>query len=488
MGGAQNNCAFLDYCRNISPGWPYHTEIKVKTLSWEGKKVTIVGLARTGFSVAKLLLAKGAKVTITDTEVEEKLRRYIDQLPPEVDLRLGGHPPEVFINTDTIVASPGVPLNIPPIQKAKQAGVKVISEIELAYRLTEIPIIAITGTNGKTTVTTLIGKLLEEGGKKIFVGGNIGNPLADEVLSSVRKDFWVAETSSFQLEAISLFRPSIGVLLNITPDHMDRYESFEEYVRAKARLFINQTAKDCAVVNADDEVIAGIIPQIKARQVLFSRTKQLNEGVMLKDGRIISRFKGKETMLCPADEVLLQGVHNMENVLAAVAVASLCGVKPNSIREVLGRFKGLEHRLELVAEINGIKFINDSKATNVGAVVKALEGFDVPLVLIAGGKDKGSDFSPLADIIKRKVSRLILIGKAKDKLKQAVTGFELVETAESLEAAVERGYMCAKPGWVVLLSPACASFDMFENFEQRGEVFKAAVRKLKAKFQEGDNN
>jgi UDP-N-acetylmuramoylalanine--D-glutamate ligase len=451
-------------------------------VSWEGKKVTIVGLARTGLSVAKLLWEKGAKVTITDAEVEEKLRKYVDQLPREVDLRLGGHPIEVFTDADTIVASPGVPLNIPPILQAKQAGVGVISEIELAYRLTRVPIIAVSGTNGKTTVTTLVGKLLSEGGKRVFVGGNIGIPLADEVQSKVKRDFWVAEISSFQLEGTVLFRPAIGVLLNITPDHMDRYDSFEEYLQAKARMFNNQTPKDFAVINADDEAIASIIPEIKARKVFFSRTKAVDEGVMLAEDWIVSRFGGKEVRICPVNELRLQGVHNLENVLAAVAVARLCKISPQDIRRELNQFFGLEHRLELVDEIIGVKFINDSKATNVGAVIKALESFDAPVTLIAGGQDKGGDYTPLADMIHRKVKRLILIGEAREKISQALAGFEAVEMTDSLEEAVERAFSQTEPGGVVLLSPACASFDMFDNFEQRGEVFKQTVKKLKARF------
>lgn len=441
--------------------------------------MTVVGLAKTGLAVAKLLWDKGAKVTVTDAQVEEKLRQYLNQLPPEVELKLGGHPVEAFINADIIVPSPGVPLNIPPIVEARQAGVRVISEIELAYRLTEVPIIAISGTNGKTTTTTLIGNLLTRGKKQVFVGGNIGVPLAEEVLSPVHRDFWVAEVSSFQLEATALFRPSIGVLLNITPDHLDRYASFEEYLQAKARLFINQTPKDLAVINADDEAIRSITPEIRARKVFFSRTQAVDEGVMLDGDWIISRLKGKQTRLCPINEIRLQGLHNLENILAAVAVASLCGIKPEVIREELSQFSGLEHRLEPVAEINGVKFINDSKATNVGALIRSLQSFEVPVILIAGGKDKGADYSPLADVIKRKARLVILIGQAREKISQALAGLEPL-AADSLEAAVELAYAQAQPGDVVLLSPACASFDMFENFEQRGKLFKQAVSWLAA--------
>jgi UDP-N-acetylmuramoylalanine--D-glutamate ligase len=451
--------------------------------------VTVVGLARTGLAVAKLLWAKGAKVTVTDAQVEEKLQKYLEQLPSGVELKLGGHPTEAFLSADTIVTSPGVPLDIPPMVEARQAGVRVISEIELAYRLTEVPIIAISGTNGKTTTTTLIGNLLAREGKRIFVGGNIGVPLAEEVLSPVQRDFWVAEISSFQLEATALFRPYIGVLLNITPDHLDRYPSFEDYLRAKSRLFVNQTPKDWAVINADDEALRTITPEIKARKVSFSRRQELDEGVMLADDWIISRFSGRETRLCPLGELRIQGLHNLENVLAAVAVAGLCGVKPETIRQELGQFGGLEHRLEPVAEINGVSFVNDSKATNVGAVIRSLESFDVPLVLIAGGKDKEADYRPLADIIARKVKLLVLIGEAREKIHRALAGFEPVVTADSLEQAVELAAASARPGEVVLLSPACASFDMFENYEQRGEVFKQAVNRLKGEVSgKGEND
>lgn len=440
--------------------------------------MTVVGLARTGLAVAKLLWTKGAKVTVTDNRTEAELYQFLNQLPPEVDVCLGEHPSEVFTSADTIITSPGVPFNIPPIEEARQAGVGVMSEVELAYRLTSVPIIAVTGTNGKSTTTTLIGNLLAGGHKKVFVGGNIGVPLAEGVLSASKRDFWVAEISSFQLEGTVLFRPSIGVLLNVTPDHLDRYASFEEYLEAKTKLFANQTPKDVAVINADDEIIKRITPEIKARKVFFSRTKAVDEGIMLQDGWIISRLGGRKTQICPVAELKLRGVHNLENVMAAVAVASLCGIKTKTIRQELNRFCGLEHRLERVAEIKGVEFINDSKATNVGAVIKSLESFEAPIVLIAGGKDKGGDYSPLAEIIRDKVKLLILIGHAKEKIAQACAGFAAIKTADSLEAAVKLAFSNSQTGDVVLLSPACASFDMFENFEQRGEVFKQAVQGL----------
>ncbi len=440
--------------------------------------MTVVGLARTGLAVAKLLWTKGAKVTVTDSRTEAEVFQYLNELPPQVDVRLGGHPPEVFTAADTIITSPGVPFNIPPILQAQEAGVRVISELELAYRLTNVPIIAITGTNGKTTTTTLIGNLLNKAGKQVFVGGNIGVPLAEEVLSASKRDFWVAEVSSFQLEGISLFRPSIAVLLNISPDHLDRYASFDDYVAAKAKLFVNQTPQDTAIINADDEVARRIAPEIRAHKLFFSRKQSLDEGIMLDGDWVVSRLSGRQTQICPVNEIKLLGLHNLENILAAVAVACLCGLKAKTIRQELSRFSGLEHRSEPVAEINGVRFINDSKATNVGAVIKSLESFEAPLTLIAGGKDKGGDYSPLADIIKRKVKRLILIGQARDKIARALPGFEPIQLADSLQAAVEMAFSQAEPGEIVLLSPACASFDMFDNFEQRGQVFKQAVKEL----------
>ncbi len=440
--------------------------------------MTIVGLARTGLAAAKALLAKGAKVTITDSEVEEKLRNYMQQLPPEVEFRLGGHPDEVFTDADVIIPSPGVPLNIAPIVQAQAAGIKIMSEIELAYRFTEVPIIGITGTNGKTTTTTIIGQLLNAAGKKTFVGGNIGVPLVEEALSPFKKDFWVAELSSFQLESIILFRPHIAVLLNVTPDHLDRYNSFEEYLYAKAQVFSNQTPDDFAALNADDELVEKLAPTIRAKKIFFSRRKKVDEGTMIRNNWIVGRFNGQETKICSLKKIRLKGKHNLENLLAAAAVGMVCGIAPEVIAKCFEKFEGLEHRLEPVANIKGIQFVNDSKATNIGAAIKSLESFDTPVILIAGGKDKGTDYAPLVRMIRQKCKEVILIGQAKNKIRQALGGFKIIKEAETLEDAVGMAFADAELGEVVLLSPACSSFDMFIDFEHRGKVFKEAINAL----------
>ena len=445
----------------------------------KNKKVLVVGLARSGVSAVRLLKREAAQVTITDSADMDKLADTLSMLDDkDIRLELGGHNINTFLNSDLIVISPGVPYRSEHLLKAKDKGIPVISEIELAYNFLKSPVIGITGTNGKSTVTTLTGELLKAYKKNVFIGGNLGTALTDAVLANKKWEQVVAEISSFQLEAIKDFRPKIAVLLNITPDHLDRYDSMEEYVWAKKRIFENQGREDFAILNADDPYTAEIMKDIKSEAVLFSRLKRVDRGVYEKQGEIVTSISGKDEAVIKIDNLKIKGVHNIENAMASIAASQLAGCPVSLMRPVLKGFSGLEHRLELVRVVDGVKYINDSKGTNVGAVVKSLAGFTEPVILIAGGLDKGSDFTPLREFIKDKVRLLILIGKAREKIEKAVGDLTETLVAASLEDAVNIASYKAESGDVVLLSPACASFDMFKNFEDRGRVFKEAVNKL----------
>ena len=445
-------------------------------LELAGRRVTVVGLARSGVAAANLLLACGARVTVTDARSRKQLQERVGSLAPGVELALGGHPLRVFRRADLIVVSPGVPLEIAPLREAKRSGVALIGELELACRFARAPIIAVSGTNGKTTTTALIGALLEAAGLQVTVAGNIGTPFSREVAREKKRDFWVLEVSSFQLEAIESFCPHIALLLNLAPDHLDRYASFADYVAAKRRLFMNQTPQDYAVLNADDPLVLEAAADVRARRVLFSRCRELPEGVMVQGGRIMAKLNGVSREICAVDELGMMGVHNLENALAATAASVICGMPSRLIRKILKEFEAPEHRLEFVTQIRGVDFVNDSKATNVGALLKSLAGFKQPVVLIAGGRDKEADFSPLLEAVREKVRRVVLIGEAREKIKKALVPLQdRLQEADSLPQAVRLAFRSAKPGDVVLLSPACASFDMFKDYEERGWAFKAAV-------------
>jgi UDP-N-acetylmuramoylalanine--D-glutamate ligase len=375
------------------------------------------------------------------------------------------------------VVSPGVDLNIEPIQKAIKQGVRVVSEIELAYHFIHVPIIAVTGTNGKTTTTLLVGEMLKEDGRKVGVGGNVGEPL---ILFADGKDRWevlVVEISSFQLEAIKDFRPRISVLLNITEDHLDRYPRYDDYIEAKVRIFANQNSGDLAVLNRDDPIVMQFREKVKAKKVLFSLKEKLGEGAFSNGQTIFLRLgeKGEEYSIAKTP---LKGIHNVENMMAALTAARIFGCSKKSIQTVLDRFKGLEHRLEFVREIKGVRFYNDSKGTNVGSVVKSLQSFSEPVTLIAGGKDKNGDLSPLEALIQKRVKHLILIGEAKERMNRELGGLTDTVMAKTMEKAVLLAHQKAKAGEVVLLSPACSSFDMFKDYKERGQVFKEAVKRL----------
>ena len=444
-----------------------------------GKKALVVGVARTGIATAKFLRARGSIVSTTEVKPKEEMREAIQELSgTDIQAEWGGHQTETFLKSDLIVISPGVDPNIEPIQKALQKGIKVISELELAYHFIQVPMIAVTGTNGKTTTTLLIGEMLRGDGRKVGVGGNVGEPLILFANEENRWDVLVVEVSSFQLEVIEDFRPRFSVLLNITEDHLDRYPSYAEYIEAKMRIFSNQDSGDTAVLNKDDPIVMKFSERVKARKVLFSRKEELNEGTFAHGQTVSLRLGGKEENY-PLDKAFLKGVHNVENMMAAITVARLFGSSKEAIQKVLNRFKGLEHRLEFVREIEGIRFYDDSKGTNVGSVVKSLQSFSGPVILIAGGKDKNGDLSPLRDLIQNRVKHLILIGEAKERMGRELGGLTTTTMTKTLEDAVLLAYQTAKKGEVVLLSPACSSFDMFKDYKERGRVFKEAVNRIK---------
>ncbi|MBO0858885.1 MAG: UDP-N-acetylmuramoyl-L-alanine--D-glutamate ligase [Chloracidobacterium sp.] len=446
----------------------------------DGKKILIVGLARSGAAAAAFLLSRGARVVVNDAKPESELKNVDGLRANGVEVVAGSHPPELFEKSDLIVVSPGVPLALEPFRRAREAGVEIISEVELAARFLRGRLIGITGSNGKTTTTTLAGVLLKGAGLPTQVGGNIGEPLISLVSTSREDGFTVIELSSFQLEAVERLHLFVSVIINITPDHLDRYDSMDEYVTAKTNIFRNQTAADYAVLNADDERVSKMDTLTGARTIFFSRRIELDEGIFLRGSRIIHRASGAERELIARDEITLRGDHNLENVMSALAIGIACGAPAESMRSGVRNFKGVEHRLEFVAEINGVKFYNDSKATNVDAAIKCIEAFDGGVNVILGGKDKGGDYAPLAPLVRDRCSNVILIGAAADKIEAALRNTRPMRRASTMEEAVEIGLKIGKPGEVVLLAPACASFDMFDNYEHRGRVFKEAVRNLSA--------
>jgi len=444
-----------------------------------GKKVLIIGAARSGIAAARFLVGQGAVVALTDQKPIEKWTPEALALKESGVGLLPGEPPSWLLDQlDLVVVSPGVPATIIPIRYAERAGAEVIGEVELAYRYLKGRIVAITGSNGKTTTTSLIGELLRDAGLTVQVGGNIGKPLISMIASS-RDDGWtVAELSSFQLETIKTFRPSIAIVLNVTPNHMDRYETFNDYAAAKHRIFMNQTAEDTAVLNADDPTVSSWASGLRANVMQFSVRKEVENGVFLRGRELIYR----EQVLLSVDEMKLRGMHNVENVAAAFAVGIAAGAAIESMAATAKRFNPVEHRLEFVAEIDGVRFYNDSKATSVDATVKALEAFANDagkIVLILGGRGKKAPYEPLASLVKARVRKLVLIGEDAETIEQELGGFAAFEFASDMNDAVARSFKSAEKGDVVLLAPACASFDMFESFEHRGRVFKSAVADLK---------
>jgi len=445
------------------------------------KRVLVVGLGKSGVSSALFLKAHGARVTVSDTKSGDELRNEIPiLLDNRITVETGGHGDRTFRGQDLIVVSPGVPVDAPPLMQARSLGIAVIGEIELASRFLPGPIVAITGSNGKTTTTTLTGEILTKAGLSTLVGGNIGTPAISFADRAKTDTVIVLEVSSFQLETIATFRPKVAVVLNVTPDHLDRHRTFEAYAAAKTRIFENQQAGDFAVLNADDTACVAMAPKTGAQVYWFSRQKEVRQGAWVHDGNIFFRDGTQQQEIMPVSEIPLKGAHNLENVLAAVAASLLMGCAPAKIRQAVVEFKAVEHRLEFVATVNGVDYYNDSKATNVDATIKALESFPANIHLILGGKDKGSDYSVLNDLLRQRVKRVYTIGAAAAKIESQIRNAEVVH-AETLENAVHKAHDAAQAGDVVLLAPACASFDQFKNYEHRGQAFKELVRSLDLK-------
>jgi UDP-N-acetylmuramoylalanine--D-glutamate ligase len=452
-------------------------------LYWQDKKVTVLGLGKSGLACARELLAQGASLCLSDARPTEELMPLVADLPADrIRVDGGGHS-GACLDADAIVLSPGVPIQTPIIQAAIADGVPVIGEVELAFQLRhDVPYVAITGTNGKTTTTTLVGEILNQAGLKAPVGGNIGTPIVSLVHEPA--EAFVLEVSSFQLETIHTFQPRVAAFLNFTDDHLNRHGTREEYLAMKKRIFENQESGDFAVLNADDPTVASLASQVRSQPLLFSAEKDLSAGVVVKDGWILMRSAAGETPVMSVAEIQLRGRHNLENCLAAVAIAAAMNLPFESVRRTIAAFKGVEHRIEPVATLNGALFINDSKGTNYDSTVKAIEAYTEPLILIAGGRDKGGAINHLIEAVRQRVRHTILIGEAAPYFERVLraAGYEAITMAEDLGAAVSAAAAMAQPGDVVLFSPACTSFDMFKNYEERGRAYKSLVHAVAAEL------
>jgi UDP-N-acetylmuramoylalanine--D-glutamate ligase len=448
-----------------------------------GRHVTVAGAARSGIAAARLLATRGARVTLSDARGEIPDAEPLRQLG--VAIELGGHITETFTSADLVVLSPGVPPEQAAVNAARKRGVPIVGELELASRWLQGRVIAITGTKGKSTTTVLAGKMLEAAGFRVAVGGNIGSPLSAQVAESTPDTLHVVETSSFQLEQTETFHPWIAVMLNFSPDHLDRHPSIEAYGRAKARIFENQADTDWAVINADDPSVLDLARRGRASKRHFARRAVLEEGVVVEDAWIVERRRGLTERLVPLDSVHLIGPHLVSDVMAAAAVGVIAGAAPAAMTAAVDAFRGLEHAMELVAEVDGVRFVNDSKATNVEAALKSIESFDRGLVAIVGGRFKGGDLSLLREPLRARARAVIAIGEARPLVREALEGAVDVRDAASLEEAIELAFNLARPSGVVLLAPACASFDMFQDYAERGRRFKEEVAKLTRKSAEG---
>jgi UDP-N-acetylmuramoylalanine--D-glutamate ligase len=446
------------------------------SMNLSGKRVLVVGLGKSGIASALFLKKHGAQVTVSDSKPEDQLGNEIPLLLDQgIAVETGGHGERTFRGQDLIVVSPGVPVDSPPLVQARGLGETVIGEIELAVRFLPTNVIAITGSNGKTTTTTLTGEIMAKGGFSTVVGGNIGRPAISLVERTSPETAVVLEVSSFQLETIQQFRAHIAVVLNVTPDHLDRHRTFQSYADAKARIFENQQADDLAVLNADDPVCVEMAKRTRGQVFWFSGRKEVKQGTYVTAGQITFVKGGRRQEIMPVSEVPLKGAHNLENILAASCAGALAGCKPDLIRQAIRGFKAVEHRLEYVATIRGVEYYNDSKATNVDATIKALESFPANVHLILGGKDKGSDYTVLNDLLRERVKRVYTIGAAAAKIESEISTAAELLSAGTLAAAIRSAASSAKPGDIVLLAPACASFDQFRNYEHRGKVFKETV-------------
>ncbi|GBE15651.1 UDP-N-acetylmuramoylalanine--D-glutamate ligase [bacterium BMS3Abin14] len=439
------------------------------------KPVLVVGFGRSGRSAAELLADVGCRVVVSELMDREDFTDMPGKLHPGIDIRWGGHPLDLAEGHGLVVLSPGVPMDSEFVRRAVKCGATVIGEMELAYRLSRSPWVAITGTNGKSTTTTLLGEFARVGKIPSAVGGNLGTPVTEMILREGGISWFIVEVSSFQLETVERFHPAVGVLLNISPDHLDRYAGEGDYIEAKANIFRNMEEEDWAVVNADDPAVMRMAQNIRPRLFPFSRKKNLKQGVVFTSGWIVIRDGEKEIRVIHSGEIRLVGKHNLENCLAAVAAGWKMGIQPSSMARAMETFPGLEHRMEPVAFFRGVPIYNDSKGTNVGATMRSLEGLHSDVILIMGGKDKGTSFDPLRGPISRKVSRLILIGESGERMRDALEDTAPIFMAGNLNEAVKEAIDWARPGNEILFSPASSSFDMFNSFEERGKIFKKLV-------------
>lgn len=451
-------------------------------MDYRGKKVGVLGLARSGMAAAKLLVKAGAKVYVSDAAENEKLRARAKELKKiGVEVELGGHNGRMKDHFDEIVLSPGVPIDIPILlwYKSNRPNLPIISEVEMSYRFARGMIIGITGSNGKSTTVSMVGEIFKSAGYETYIVGNIGRPMSEVVLEASENSILCVELSSFQLEMIDTFRAKVACLLNLTPDHLDRHYNVDAYYAAKTRIFENQQPEDYAVLNLSDIAVRAIGQDVQSKRLWFTTSPHSGQGVYVDRGMIIYRaLDGEEKEVMPSNKISVPGRHNLANACAAIACAMPFGIKSREISDALSNFKGLPHRLQDVGVLDGVRFINDSKATNVDSLECALNSFDEPVVLIAGGYDKGADFSALKGLVKEKTRHVVLIGDTADSIRKAWNGSVTIQRAEELEEAVEKAYEAATPGGIVLLAPGCASYDMFENFEKRGEIFTEIVKEL----------
>jgi len=443
------------------------------------RKISVIGAARSGVAVAKLLQSHGAILFVSDSADREKLQSSLPDLRSEkIEYEVGMHSDRVY-ECELMVISPGVASQAPVVLEAQKRNIKVVSELEVGSWFCRAPIVAITGSNGKTTTTTLTGRILSDAAKKHVVAGNIGTAFSSVVLDLVETDAAVLEVSSFQLDFIDTFRPKISVLLNITPDHMDRYDhSMKHYAASKARVFQNQQGNDVLVYNLDDSWTKKIVLNAPCRTIGFSVHQKLAEGAFVEDGSLVTSMDGTRNEIIEIDRIFIKGMHNLYNSMAAVLVGQLLGVSVSHIQSTLKTFEGVEHRLEFVRKIDNVSYYNDSKATNVDSVWFALQSFQEPVVLFLGGRDKGNDYSRLTELVRKHVKAIVAIGESANLVEQSFKGVTVIKKASSMEEAVDLGRVLAQPGDVVLLSPACASFDWFKNYEHRGDVFKQLVNTI----------
>lgn len=443
----------------------------------EGLRILIIGLGKTGIETVRFLAGKCRALLVTDAKPRAEWEDISREMGG-VTLSCVDYTPDSLARVDLVVPSPGVAPSSPLLLEAVARGIPVLSELELAFRFLETPVIAITGTNGKTTATTLTGEILKTAAKKVFVGGNIGSPLIGYVGGRQDADYAVVEVSSFQLQWIDVFRPAVSVLLNTTCDHVDYHGSFAAYRKAKERIFENQGSGDLAVLNYDEESDSGLADRIRAQVSYFSSSQKLDGGAYLDRGNLVLKRAGGDIEQYPLDMIKIPGLHNAENVMASIIAARHCGCSSQDIIRAVGSFKGIPHRIEYAGEKDGVLFYDDSKGTNVGAVARALETFSAPVVLLMGGRDKDGDFETLAGPIRERVAELVLFGEARDKINSRIGGIVRTSLAVSMREAVAVAYGHASAGYVVLLSPGCASFDEFKDYKERGRVFKEAIGQL----------